>query len=498
MLTVLCSALFMVWLDTTAVYVALPAIQTDLAASVRELEWVAAGYTLPFACLMLFAGDLGDRFGRRPVFLVGIALFTLASAGCAVSAGAGVLIACRLVQGAAGAVIMPVSLAVIADAIHDPGRRGRAVGIWSGMGSIGLAGGPIVGGLLVSHFGWASVFWVNVPIGVLVVLAGLRFVPANDPDRGRRLDLVGVVLFTVSIGVLTYALIQVSGWTWGDPRVITMLVLASVVLAAFVVWEARYATAPLLPLTSFRDSGFSLSVASGMVVFFALYGVLLYLSVFFQTFQGLSASDAGARLVPMTAAGAVIAPVSALWTTRAGARQPLACGCLLAGVGLSLLLRFDGGSGYGTFVVPFVLIGIGATLAVTPGTIAVLNAVTRGRAGVASAMSQTSRQVGGVLGIAALGTVVVDAFHDRLPGALAGLHLTGPQSASVANAFTNGGRFQGTIPAPLRAELTRRASAALADSIHQAMLLAAVLCLLVAVVVAVFMREKVADGATDG
>ncbi|MEV8477189.1 MFS transporter [Streptomyces sp. NPDC051173] len=489
-LVILCTGLFMVWLDTTIVNVALPDIQDSLGTTFTGLQWVVNAYTLTFACLMLVAGDIGDVFGHKRVFLVGILGFTAASALCAVAPDIGFLLAARGLQGACGAVIMPISLSLITAQGGTPRVRAAAVGIWSGVGSLGLAGGPLVGGLLVTHFGWASVFWVNVPIGLLAALAALRFITTGRGHAGRRIDTTGMVLFSAGVGSLTLGLIQADDWGWTSAAVLGVLALAAVLLAGFAGWELR-TRAPVLPMTLFRDRAFTLPNLAGMVTFFGMFGVLLFLSVHFQSFEGLSAYDTGLRFLPLTAATAVAAPVAGWVTGRYGARLPLAAGCAVSALGLLALTRVPMDDGFLEYTGPFVLIGFGTTLAVTPGTIAVLAAVMENRAGMGAGAVQTSRQIGGVLGVAVLGTVVIQHFRDKLPGALAHLALPDGERARVVERLSSGGRPDVSgLPPAARTAILEPAGRALADSIQTAIGVAAVCNLVAAVLVLVAMPRQ--------
>ncbi|RLU87523.1 MFS transporter [Streptomyces griseocarneus] len=498
LLAILCTGLFMVWLDTTIVNVALPDIQDSLGTTFTGLQWVVNVYTLTFACFMLVAGDIGDLFGHKRVFLVGVAGFTAASALCATAPGIGVLLAARGLQGASGAVIMPISLSLITAQGGTPRVRAAAVGLWSGVGSLGLAGGPLVGGLLVTRFGWASVFWINVPIGLLALLAGHRVIAARRGHGGRPVDTVGMLLFAAGVGALTLGLIQADDWGWTSPAVLTALCLAALLLTAFTAWELR-ARAPVLPPALFRDRGFTLPNLAGMVTFFGMFGVLLFLSVHLQSFDGLSAYETGLRFLPLTAATALAAPLAGWVTGRYGARLPLAAGCAVSALGMLLLTRVRMDGGYLEYVLPFVLVGFGTTLAVTPGTIAVLAAVRENRAGMGAGIVQTSRQIGGVLGIAVLGTVVVRHFRDRLPGALAGLPLPSAERARVVDGLSSGGRPDVSgLPAAARTAILHPAGRALADSIQSALAVAAVCNLAAALLVLVAMPRRTADSPKGG
>jgi EmrB/QacA subfamily drug resistance transporter len=490
-LPVLCAGLFMVWLDITIVNVALPDIQADLNASVSDLEWVLSTYTLAFGCLMLIAGGAGDRYGRKPIFVAGIAVFTFASAACALSETVTQLHTARLLQGAAGAVVMPSSLSIIAAAFPDAGGRARAVGIWSGVGSLGLAGGPVIGGLLVTGFGWASIFWINVPIGVLTCLAGSRLLSNSRAATPARLDLVGLATFTAAIALLTYGLIESASSGWSSPRVIWTLVASVAAAASFVVSQVR-SDSPVIPRGLFRHPEFALPNLAGAVTFFGLFGVLLFLSVFLQAFVGLTALETGLRFLPTTLAMAVTAPIAGAITARLGARLPLSVGCFLSGVGLLLLTRVTTDSTYADYAVPFVLLGAGTTLAVTPGTIAVLHAVISDRSGAASGLNQTARQVGGVLGIAVLSTIIVQQFAARLPAAVRELPIP-PPTPEQARELLDGGLLGGQSSPPtfpVSPALVEAAGDAFAEAVHTAMVVAGGLDLLAGLAVLLLMSRR--------
>lgn len=496
LLAVLCVGLFMVWLDATIVNVALPSLQASLHVGVTDLQWVIDIYTVMFACLLLLAGDIGDLFGRKRVFLIGVLAFTVASAVCASSSDIHMLLAARGLQGAAGSVVMPTSLSIITGTFSSARGRAQAVGIWSGTGSLGLAAGPIVGGLLVEHFGWTSVFWVNVPIGIAAVIVGAMVIPDVRLDRDRRLDLGGALLFTAAIGALTLGLIQANDWGWTSAGVVSTLVLAVVLVAAFVRWERRVA-APIIPTRLFSVPDFAMPNLAGLVTFFGVFGVLLFLSIFLQSFAGMSAIDTGLHFVPMTAAMAVTAPVAGAVTARYGARLPLALGCAVSAVGLMLLTGIQIDSGWSGYLWPLILIGMGTTLAVTPGTIAALATVISARAGMVSGVTQASRQVGGVLGVAVLGAVVIHVFRDRLATALAPLALPPTVHARVVSALTSGGVQGNRLPEPLRTAVVHAAGGALADAIHLAMVIAAAANLVAAVGVLLLMRAPAPQAAGE-
>lgn len=496
-LSILCVGLFMVWLDTTIVNVALPDIQNDLDTRFSGLQWVVNVYTLTFACGMLVAGEVGDLFGRKRVFLTGMLGFTAASAACALAPNIGALLTARAVQGVSASVIMPTSLSLITGMGGTAKERAMAVGIWSGVGSLGLAGGPLLGGLLVTDAGWSGVFWINIPIGLAAVWFGHRNIVEPGGHERRSIDVVGLALFSAGVGALMLGLVQANDWDWDHPGVVASLAGAGLLLAAFAGWELRV-RAPVLPPRLLRDRGFSLPNVAGMATFFGMAGVLLFLSVHLQSFMGLSAYQTGLRFLPLTAATAFAAPIAGAVTGRYGARIPLALGCAVSGAGFVWLSQVRLDDGYLVYVGPFVLIGFGTTLAVTPGTIAVLAAVMENRAGMGAGIVQTSRQIGGVLGVAILGTVAVQGFRDRLPDALAPLPVAPAQRKAIVDALSSGSRPDTAgLADDLRATILHMAGRALADSIHTAMTVAAI-CNFAAAVVVFAAMPRHRDGDPGG
>lgn len=407
----------MATLDSTVVNVALPSIATDLGADFAGLQWVVTGYTLTLASLLLVGGSLGDRFGRRRVFVWGVVWFAAASALCAAAPGAGVLVAARLLQGVGGALLTPGSLAVIS-ASFCPEDRGRAVGAWSGLGGIAAAVGPFLGGWLVETASWRWIFLLNVPLAGVVVTVAVHHVPESmDPSSaGTPIDVAGALTGSFGLALLTYGLIQRSGAT---------ALAGAGVLAVFVVIEAR-SDAPMLPLTLFADRVFSAANVVTFVIYGALGAVLFLISLALQVGLGYSALQAGASLLPITVIMLALSSRSGALSERRGPRLPLTVGPVVIGVGLALLMRVEAGRSYATTVLPaLVVFALGLALTVAPLTATVLAAAETRRAGVASAVNNAVARAAGLLAVAALplltglapdGQVgpadVVDGLHD--------------------------------------------------------------------------------------
>lgn len=408
-LLALCVGYFMVILDTTIVNVALPALHDELGATVRTLQWVVDGYTLLFAALMLAGGALGDRLGARGVFQAGLAVFVLASIGCGVAPNAAVLVVARLVQGIGAALAVPASLSLLRAAYPDPTARARAVGAWGGVAGVAAAAGPVLGGVLVTAASWRLVFFVNVPFGLLGMYLTARHVPT--PDRvPRGLDPVAQVAAVLALGGLTWGLIEGGHTGWDRPVVLAGLVLFLVAGAAFVVVEGR-AGDRMLPCSLFRSPAFSAGTSVGLLMNLGFYGELFLLNLYFQQVRGYSALLAGAALLPQMGMATVGSAASGHFTARMGGTRPtLLIGLLVGAAGLFGLIAAVGTSGYGLLVLPMLAAGFGMAFTMPAATTTVVDNAPARRAGVASAVINTSRQVGSVIGVAALGDLVAGAF----------------------------------------------------------------------------------------
>lgn len=483
-------ALFMVMLDNTVVNVALPRMQSGLAASVSELQWVVDAYVLVFASLMLTGGTLGDLYGRKRAFVAGLLVFCAGSAICAVAPTAGVLIGGRALQGLGAALLMPVTLSIIANAFTNEAERARAIGLWAGISGLALAGGPIVGGLLVDSFGWQSVFVINLPIGAVALTVALRVVPEScDPD-GRRLDLPGQLLAILGVGSLTFGLIEGNGRGWTSPLIVALLAGSVVILAAFVAVEARTRT-PMLQLAPFRNATFAAANVVAWLISFGMFGMFFFLSLILQEVQGATPIEAGLMSLPATLTIAMTAPIAGRIAARWGPRVPMTVGMALVGTGLLLLLRIQPESTYGDFWWALPPIGLGMGLVMAPMTIAVMAAVRKERAGMASATLATSRELGGVFGIALLGAVVTHRYIAELTDRIAGLHLPPSVQASLLDATQHGPAAGGTTPPGVDATAIRHlAGHAFVDGSHLALAIAGAALLVGAVIAATLVRAK--------
>ena len=400
-------ALFMVVLDNLVVATALPVIRVELGATIEELEWTVNAYTLTFATFLLTGAALGDRFGRRRMFTVGLAIFTIASAAAALAPSMDALIAARALQGLGGALVMPLTLTILSGAF-PAGRRGAALGLWGAVGGVAIAGGPLVGGLVIEGIAWQWIFWLNVPIGlVLAPLALLRLRESHGPDRA--LDLPGLALASGGLLGLVWGLVNGNGEGWTSAPVLGSLAAGLALLIAFVAWEQR-TDRPMLPLRLFRDRAFAAGNAASLLMTFGMFGSIFLLAQFFQTAQGLSPLSAGLRILPWTLMPMIVAPIAGALSDRIGARPLLATGLALEALGLAWNAAVTTPDvGYSSLVGPFVVSGIGMGLFFAPLANVILGSVRPEEEGKASGANNAVREVGGVLGVAVLASIFAQA-----------------------------------------------------------------------------------------
>jgi EmrB/QacA subfamily drug resistance transporter len=406
--------MFMATLDNLVVTNALPVIRTELGGSLETLQWVVNAYTLAFATLLLTAAGLGDRLGRRRVFVGGIALFTLASAGAALAGDTTTLIIARALQGVGAAAIMPLSLTLLAAAV-PPARRAMAIGIWGGVAGLGVAVGPLVGGAVVGGLAWQWIFWLNVPIGVLAIpLALLVLGESRGPDR--VLDPLGLVLSAGGVLAVVFSVVRAADEGWGSARTVGGLVAGGLLLIGFAAWQRR-AKAPLLPLRLYRSRGFSAANATSVAFSFGMFGAVFLLAQFLQVVQGLSPFEAGLRTMPWTLAPMVVAPVAGIVMGRIGPRPLVVTGMVFQAAALAWLAAVTTVDvSYGSLVPPFVLAGVGMGLTFSPIAAAVITGVPDADHGKASGANSTLREMGVALGVAVL-TAVFSAFGSYTSGA---------------------------------------------------------------------------------
>jgi EmrB/QacA subfamily drug resistance transporter len=396
-------ALVMVTLDNLVVTTALPVIREDLHASIEGLEWTVNAYTLTFAVLLLTGAALGDRFGRRRMFALGLGIFTVASAVAALAPSMGVLVAARAVQGAGGAIVMPLTLTILSAAVPAE-KRGVALGAWGGIQGLAVALGPLVGGAVVSGLSWQWIFWINVPVGlVLIPLALRRLDETHGPSE--RFDLPGVGLASAGLLGIVWGLVRGNGQGWTSPEIVLSLTGGAIVLAGFVLWELRTAT-PMLPMRFFRNRTFAMTNVASLFMFFGMFGSIFLLAQFFQTVQGYSPFGSGLRILPWTAMPIFVAPIAGALSDRIGGRRIIATGLALQAIGLGWIAAVSTPTTpYAELVAPFVISGIGMALFFAPVANLVLSSVRPAEEGQASGANNAIRELGGVFGVAVLASI---------------------------------------------------------------------------------------------
>jgi EmrB/QacA subfamily drug resistance transporter len=484
-LVVLCVSLLVISLDNTILNVALPTLERDLGATSSQLQWIVDAYMLVFAGLLLTAGALGDRFGRRRALSAGLAIFGLGSALSALAGSAEMLIASRALMGVGGAFIMPSTLSILT-ATFPAHERAKAIGIWAGVSGLGIAIGPVAGGWIVEHADWSWIFLVNLPFVVAGLLAQRPLVPESKDPAAPRLDIPGFLLSTAGLTALVWGIIEAPEWGWTDGRILGAFAGALVALAAFAVWETR-TTHPMLDVRLFRNRRFSAASGAITLSFFALFGAIFFLTQYLQLILGYAPFGAGLRVLPVAAGIILASPISAKLTVRAGAKVVVAAGLTLIAVGLLLMTGFEVDSSYGSVALSYVLLGMGIGLAMTPATDSVMGSLPLAKASVGSAVNDATRTTGGALGVAVLGSILSSGYRGDMDA------VTAPAAAhdSLAGALGVAAHVGG----PAGERLTAVAQQAFVNGMHSAVLVAAGIALAGALVALVFLPSREAAPA---
>lgn len=479
-LVVTCMGSFMILLDASIVTLALPAIQATLHASLADLQWTIDAYTLPFAVLMLSAGTLGDRFGRKRIFLYGLLLFLLGSALCGFTSTLSWLLFGRVVQGIGAAALSTSSLSVLAVAFPDHRARAQAIGLWSSVSGVALAAGPLLGGILVQIGNWPAIFFVNLPPGLLALALARSFLLESHNPEARRIDLPGQLLATGGLTCLVMATIQGGSPGWTSPLVLSLFLGAGIFLIAFLLVEMQ-AHEPLLPLSLFGNRIFSLANLVTLAVSFSSFGPIFFMAQYFQQIQGDSVLEAGLRTLPMSIGTFLSAPIAGRLAGRIGPRLPIILGTLSLSLAMLLLTSLEPATDYASLWWKLALVGIGLGMTVSPVTAAIFTATPPQRAGLGASMSNTSNRVGITMSIAVLGAFVTQQFAGNIiaqfnqhgvPAALSA--AVAPTLASIG-AQANRNPIVGHLPLSL-ATLYQTLSQAFVDALHSAFLICG-LCL---------------------
>jgi EmrB/QacA subfamily drug resistance transporter len=421
-LLVLCFGLLVIVLDNSILNVAIPTIVRDLDATNSQLQWIVDAYTIVFAGLLLTAGSLGDRFGRRPALQFGFVVFGLGSIAAALASTADQLIATRAFMGIGGAFIMPATLSIITN-VFPAGERGKAIGVWAATAGVGVALGPLTGGFLLEHFYWGSIFLVNIPIVIVGIIAGVFLIPDSKDPNPSRLDPVGAVLSIAGLGALLYAVIEGPSKGWTASSTLTFFVVGGVLTAAFFVWEIR-SDHPMLDLHFFENPRFSVASGAIAVTFFAMFGSIFLLTQYFQFVLGYSPLETGVRLLAFAIPMMLLAPLSARFVERWGTKIVVVTGLSLITTGLALSTGLTASSSYFDVAWRMVIMASGMALTMAPATTSIMGSLPLAKAGVGSAVNDTTRQIGGAVGVAVLGSVFASIYGSQVGDAVAGSGLS--------------------------------------------------------------------------
>ena len=433
-LAALCVSLLIITLDNTILNVAIPSMIADLEASNSEVQWIIDAYTLVFAGLLLTAGSLSDRYGRKGALQAGLVVFAAASVAAAMSTTTLQLTISRALMGVGGALIMPATLSILANVFRDPRERARAIAIWAGCSGLGIAIGPVTGGLLLEHFSWSSVFWVNVPIAAVALLLGAVVIPTSRNRSHGDLDPLGALLSIGGLGAVLFGIIEGPARGWSDPLVLGAFVLGAATVAAFVRWELA-TSHPMLDLRFFKNPRFTAASTAITLTFFALFGALLLMTQYWQFVQGYTPLGAGVRMVPFAVTLMIAAPLSARAVEHLGTKRVVTFGLTVVAAALTALSFLSRTTPYPLSIVVLCVMSTGMGLTMAPATESVMGALPASKAGVGSAVNDTTRQMGGALGVAVIGSVVSGTYADRITAAATDVGLGAVELAAARSSL---------------------------------------------------------------
>jgi EmrB/QacA subfamily drug resistance transporter len=491
-LAVLCLALLIITLDNTILNVAIPALVQDLHASTSQLQWIVDGYTLVFAGLLLTLGSVGDRYGRKGALMIGVTIFGLGSAMSAFAGSATQLIFTRASMGIGAALIMPATLSLLTNIFADPRERARAIGAWAAVAGASGALGPVLGGVLLAHFSWGSVFFVNIPIIVVVLIAGARLLPSSRDEDAPKLDPLGAVLSIVGLVAVLWGIIEAPTKGWGDGTVITSLVVGAAFLGAFVLWEL-HSSHPMLDVRFFKNRRFSAANMAITLVFFAMFGQAFLATQYLQTVLGYSALESGLRMLPMAVVMVAVSPLAPRLVERIGTKIVVGTGLLIVVVGLLVYATVPVENGYWHLLGAFFFVAVGMALTMAPATESVMGSLPRAKAGVGSAMNDTTRQMGGALGVAILGSLLATTYRPGITRKVAGLALSPEQLAAAKDSIGGAVQVAASLPGEVGRQLALGAKTEFVDGMHISVLVAAIIVAVASAVVFLFLPARAID-----
>ncbi len=491
-LAVLCLSLLVIALDNTILNVALPALATDLQASTSELQWIVDGYTLVFAGLLLTCGSIGDRFGRKSALACGLAVFCAGSLSATFSDTSTQLAVSRAVMGVGAALIMPATLSLLTNIFTDPRERGRAIGVWAAVAGAGGAIGPLLGGLLLQHFWWGSVFLVNVPVCVVALVAGQYLLPQSRDEHAPRLDPLGALLSIVGLVLLLWAIIEAPTKGWTDPSVVAALIAGAAVAVGFVLWEL-HSDHPMLDVRFFENPRFTAANVAISMTFFALFGSMFLITQYLQTVLGFSPLEAGLRMLPMAALMLVVAPTAPRLVELVGTKVVVGTGLLLVTVGMAVASTVPVADGYWHLFGAMVVLSCGMGLVMAPATESIMGSLPPAKAGVGSAMNDTTRQMGGALGVAVIGSILATSYRPGVADALDALGAPADVIAAAQDSVGGAVAAASTLPQAMGDAVAAAAKSEFVDAFGVTLLVAAGVVLVAALVVFVFLPARAGD-----
>ena len=489
-LGVLCLSLLLVVVDNTIVNVALPTLNRDLGADTTDLQWIVDAYTLVFAALLLTMGHLGDRFGRRRALQVGLVLFALTSGLAALSTTSGQLIGARALMGIGAALIFPATLAILVNVFTDAKERAAAIGIWTGMVGVAVAIGPVVGGFLLEHFAWGSIFVVNIPVVVIALVLGAVLLPESRDPKVGSMDYIGLVLSAGGVGLIVWAIIEAPQRGWLSTGIAAALVGGAALLMVFVVVERRLLH-PMLDVRLFKNARFSAASLSITTAFFALFGFIFLITQFLQFVQGYSPLQAGLRTLPFAVATGVMSPLGIVLMHRFGSKVIVTLGLVVMAAGFVIAATISVDSPYvGVVVLSMVTIAAGLGLATSPATESIMGALPPEQAGAGAAVNDTTRELGGTLGVAVVGSVFLSVYASKITDSYRSLGLPNQFEPIVAESLGGGLQVAARLPASQGEQLTTIVQSAFVDGLSRGSVVAAGVVAVGAVAAAIFVPAR--------
>jgi EmrB/QacA subfamily drug resistance transporter len=494
-LIVLCLSLMVIGIDNTILNVAIPTLAKPpsaggLGASASELQWIVDAYTIVFAGLLLTSGSLGDRFGRYRALTFGLIVFGLGSVLSAFAPSATVLIGTRALMGVGASAIMPATLSILTNVFHDPRERAKAIGVWAGVSAIGIAVGPIAGGVLLQHFWWGSVFLVNVPVVSIALVAGFLLVPDSKDPHAGKLDPLGSILSIAGLAILLWAIIEGPSNGWGSTSVLTGFAIGGAVLIGFFVWELNCAN-PMLDVRFFENPRFSAASAAITLAFLALFGTIFLLTQYTQQVLGYSTVEAGAVFLPQSIVLMIFAPLSTRWVYKFGNKAVVGTGLFILATALALMATFQTDTTGWWVIAVTALSALGMAHVVAPATESIMGSLPRAKAGVGSAMNDTTRQVGGAVGVALLGSILASAFRPRVRDLLSG-HVPGSLLGKLEDSLGSalGVARDDSAAKPFAGRIVEAARHSFVTGMHTAVLVAAAIAVVGGIAVLIWLPAR--------